>query len=68
MLFRSAVAQGAVDAVAFGVPFIANPDLPARLECDTALNVANPKTFYSEGPGGYTDYPALVAGVAVASG
>jgi len=55
-----AVAHGAVDAVAFGVPFIANPDLPERLKQDAALNAANPKTFYSAGPEGYTDYPTLM--------
>lgn len=52
-----AVAHGAADAVAFGVPFIANPDLPDRLLRDAPLNPANPKTFYSAGPEGYTDYP-----------
>ena len=54
-----AVAGGAADAIAFGVPFIANPDLPERLRRDAPLNTANPKTFYSAGPEGYTDYPAL---------
>jgi N-ethylmaleimide reductase len=42
-----AVANGAADAVAFGVPFIANPDLPRRLELNAPLNAANTKTFYS---------------------
>ena len=55
-----AVAHGAVDAVAFGVPFIANPDLLDRLKRDAPLNAANPKTFYSAGPEGYTDYPTLM--------
>jgi N-ethylmaleimide reductase len=54
-----AVAQGAVDAVAFGVPFIANPDLPERLLRDAPLNAAHPATFYGAGPVGYTDYPTL---------
>lgn len=54
-----AVAHSAADAVAFGVPFIANPDLPERLSQHTAMNAANPKTFYSAGPEGYTDYPTL---------
>jgi N-ethylmaleimide reductase len=44
------------DAIAFGVPFIANPDLPQRLEKNVALTEANTKTFYSAGPVGYTDY------------
>ena len=54
-----AVAHNAADAIAFGVPFIANPDLPERLSHNTAMNAANPKTFYSTGPEGYTDYPTL---------
>lgn len=54
-----AIAHGAADAIAFGVPFISNPDLPDRLLRDAPLNPANPKTFYSAGPEGYTDYPAL---------
>ncbi|TDV70013.1 alkene reductase [Pseudomonas sp. LP_7_YM] len=53
------LASGKADAVAFGVPFIANPDLPARLAKDAPLNDANPQTFYGKGPVGYVDYPAL---------
>jgi N-ethylmaleimide reductase len=53
--------SGAADAVAFGVPFIANPDLVERLRRDAPLNVADPKTFYSGGEKGYLDYPALAA-------
>jgi N-ethylmaleimide reductase len=51
--------QDKADAIAFGVPFIANPDLPRRLQENAAMNAPNPKTFYSAGPAGYTDYPAL---------
>ncbi|TXH04752.1 MAG: alkene reductase [Nevskiaceae bacterium] len=54
-----AVERGAVDAVAFGRPFLANPDLPKRLLLDAPLNEPNPKTFYKPGAEGYTDYPAL---------
>lgn len=54
-----AVARGAVDAVAFGRPFIANPDLPKRLRLDAPLNEVNFKTLYKPGAEGYTDYPAL---------
>ncbi len=54
-----AVAAGRVDAVAFGVPFISNPDLPRRLELDAPLNPANPATFYGPDEIGYTDYPFL---------
>ena len=53
------LAAGKADAVAFGVPFIANPDLPARLKADAPLNEAHPETFYSKGAQGYIDYPAL---------
>lgn len=56
-----AVAAGQLDAVAFGVPFLANPDLPERLQTGAPLNKANPATFYTEGPAGYTDYPRLSA-------
>jgi N-ethylmaleimide reductase len=54
-----AVAAGRVDAVAFGVPFISNPDLPRRLELGAPLNAANPATFYGPDEVGYTDYPSL---------
>lgn len=54
-----AVESGHADAVAFGRLFIANPDLVERLKRNAALNVPNPQTFYSQGPVGYIDYPAL---------
>ncbi len=57
----AAVAAGKVDAVAFGTSFLANPDLPARIAAGAPLNAVNPATFYSPGPAGYTDYPALAA-------
>jgi 2,4-dienoyl-CoA reductase-like NADH-dependent reductase (Old Yellow Enzyme family) len=53
------LATGKADAVAFGVPFIANPDLPARLAQDAELNTPHPETFYSQGAVGYLDYPTL---------
>ena len=58
----AAVAAGKVDAVAFGTSFLANPDLPARIAAGASLNAVNPATFYSPGPAGYTDYPALAGG------
>ncbi|MBP2081332.1 MULTISPECIES: alkene reductase [Pseudomonas] len=56
---NAALASGKADAVAFGVPLIANPDLPARLAADAPLNEARPETFYGKGPVGYIDYPRL---------
>ena len=54
-----AIASGKLDAVAFGVPFLANPDLPARFKLGTPLNAADSSTFYTADAKGYTDYPAL---------
>ena len=51
--------SGKADAVAFGVPFIANPDLPARLAQDAPLNPPRPEGFYGSGAVGYIDYPTL---------
>jgi 2,4-dienoyl-CoA reductase-like NADH-dependent reductase (Old Yellow Enzyme family) len=53
------LSDGEADAVAFGVPFIANPDLPERFRRNAALNTPQPATFYSDGVEGYTDYPTL---------
>jgi N-ethylmaleimide reductase len=57
-LAEKAVADGA-DLVAFGRPFIANPDLVRRLREDAAMNTPDQTTFYGGGVKGYTDYPAL---------
>ncbi|MCQ8896610.1 alkene reductase [Limnobacter humi] len=56
-----AVEQGKADAVSFGRAYIANPDLVQRFLSDAPLNTPNPQTFYTPGPEGYTDYPALEA-------
>ena len=53
------IASGEADAVAFGKLFIANPDLPKRFKTGAAFNEINPEGFYSHGPEGYVDYPAL---------
>jgi N-ethylmaleimide reductase len=53
------LAKGDADLVAFGVPFIANPDLVERLRTDAPLNKPDPATFYGIGSKGYTEYPAL---------
>jgi len=53
------VASGRADLVAFGRPFIANPDLVRRLKEDAPLNTLQPATLYGGGAEGYIDYPAL---------
>lgn len=53
------IEEGVADLVAFGVPFLANPDLPQRLKTAAPLNQPNQKTFYGGTEVGYTDYPAL---------
>jgi N-ethylmaleimide reductase len=55
---EAALAAGA-DLVAFGRPYIANPDLVRRLREGAPLNVPDRTTFYGGGARGYTDYPAL---------
>jgi len=47
------------DLVAYGVPFLANPDLPARFATGAALNAPDFTTLYGGDEKGYTDYPAL---------
>ncbi|MCW3054564.1 MAG: alkene reductase [Chthonomonadales bacterium] len=56
---NDAIASGAADLVAFGVPFISNPDLPQRLAANAPLNPSDRATFYGGGAEGYTDYPEL---------
>ncbi len=56
---EQALASGYADAVAFGRPFIANPDLVRRLREDAPLAQVDPDTLYGGGAKGYTDYPAL---------
>lgn len=56
---QAAIDSGVADAIAFGRTFLANPDLPERLRRDAPLNESNPRTWYSQGPEGYIDYPAL---------
>jgi N-ethylmaleimide reductase len=55
----AAIARGEADLVAFGVPFLANPDLPLRYMTRAALNAADAATFYAGEEKGYVDYPAL---------
>ncbi|MGS5089464.1 alkene reductase [Hydrogenophaga sp. A37] len=57
-LAQQALVDGA-DLVAFGKPYIANPDLVARLRAGGPFNTPDKATFYGGGAEGYTDYPAL---------
>lgn len=54
---QAALDSGLADAVAFGVPFLANPDLVDRLKAGAPLNTPDRKHFYQGGAEGYTDYP-----------
>jgi len=56
---NAALQAGDADLVAFGVPFIANPDLVARFAKNAPLNSPDPATFYGGDEKGYTDYPFL---------
>jgi N-ethylmaleimide reductase len=60
-LATKVLAEGAADLIAFGKPFISNPDLVERLKKGTALNAWDKATFYGGGAKGYTDYPTLEA-------
>ncbi len=55
------VQSGKCDAIAFGRPFISNPDLPKRIRtgADLAPNKDVPQSWYMPGPAGYVDYPAM---------
>lgn len=53
------IANGIGDAVGFGRPFLANPDLVERFRTGAALNVPDQSTFYGGDARGYTDYPTL---------
>ncbi len=56
---QKALDDGVLDAVAFGLPYIANPDLAARFAAHAPLNPPQPGTFYKGGAEGYTDYPFM---------
>ncbi len=53
------IASGYADLVAFGKPYIANPDLVERFKQHVRLNQPDPSTFYGGDAKGYTDYPRL---------
>jgi N-ethylmaleimide reductase len=54
---EAALTEGRADLIAFGRPFLANPDLVERMRRGIALNPPDFSTFYTPGPKGYTDYP-----------
>ena len=58
---NTAIASGHADVIAYGVPFIANPDLVERFRTDAPLNEADANTFYGGTEKGYIDYPFLNA-------
>jgi N-ethylmaleimide reductase len=60
-LAESVLSANQADLIAFGKPFIANPDLVERLKRGAPLNVPDKATFYGGGAKGYTDYPTLEA-------
>lgn len=53
------IEDGYADLVAYGVPFLANPDLVERFKKNAPLNQPDQKTFYTSTAKGYTDYPVL---------
>jgi len=56
---KEAVLTGHVDAVAYGRAFLANPDLPRRLQLGAELNKPDQQTFYGGDARDYIDYPSL---------
>lgn len=56
---NAALREGWADLIAFGRPFVANPDLPERLRTGAALNPHDRNTLFGGGANGLTDYPAL---------
>jgi NADH:flavin oxidoreductases, Old Yellow Enzyme family len=58
---EAALQAGQADLIAFARSFLANPDLVERMRADAGLNAIDMATFYTPGPTGYTDYPALAA-------
>lgn len=61
---QTAVRSGAASMVAFGIPFLANPDLVRRYRDNLPLNAADPATFYGGSEAGYTDYSFYYGGEA----
>ena len=51
--------NGIADLISFGSLFLANPDLPKRVELDADLNQPDKMTMFGGGDNGYIDYPSL---------
>ncbi|MNF82742.1 N-ethylmaleimide reductase [compost metagenome] len=66
-LATSRLAEDQADLIAFGRPFIGNPDLVERLKSGAPLSALNPATLYGGGAAGYIDYPTLAESSASAS-
>ena len=66
---KQAVGEGRCDAVAFGRPYISNPDLAERIAAgaEWSPNADAPKSWYTPGPAGYTDYPPMEQAFAAAA-
>lgn len=58
---NDAIARGEADLVAYGMPYLANPDLLERFKTGSPLNKPDQATFYTGEEKGYVDYPALAA-------
>ena len=56
---EKALVENQADLIAFGRPFLANPDLVRRMELHAEINAPDMATFYMPGAKGYTDYPTL---------
>jgi N-ethylmaleimide reductase len=56
---EAVIAEGKLDAVAFGTSFFANPYLPERIKLKAALNTPDSNTFYTPGARGYADFPMM---------
>lgn len=57
---EQAISNGAADLIAYGVTFIANPDLIERFRLGAELNPPDQSTFYTSGADGYTNYPFMI--------
>jgi 2,4-dienoyl-CoA reductase-like NADH-dependent reductase (Old Yellow Enzyme family) len=56
---KARIAEGVADGIAFGRPFIANPDLVHRIAAGAPFAASDEATYYAGGARGYVDYPAL---------